>query len=345
MNFAANVHSFFVTTSVLLQTLTKGDIINCQHNHEDLISNSYTEKSSLWLLFGKTEMSSLWSQLFLYLNTDSFPAGKSYYDEGFCQAICNIANLFLLQGDYALSHSVLNLARQKFPAEPVSHVWMLCENLFRYIRAMHHENWMDAEAAAQKMAVVDQWESILRLGELYLYKEEFVSAHACVSEVLDKCQNDANSRLRTDFHVRALILLAEIQCVSSFPESVPSGIALLLNSCLTYANDHHMDYYAALAYLHMANAQLLLGMPGQALKLLDRCLVQIMAHGGNFDRGRAMLLYAKCVVANSTTFDDGKRTESIVNAARMLEKVKENFRKVEAYSRVQDALILQVRVK
>lgn len=290
-------------------------------------------------------MSSLWSQLHLYLNTENFTAGKSYCDEGYCQAICNIANLLLLQGEYALSHSILNFARERFPNEPVSHVWMLCENIFAYIRAMHHENWAEAESAAQKIAVIDQWESCLRLAELYLYKEDYIGAHTYVSEVLDKCQNDKTSRLRSDLYVRALILLAEIQCASSFPDSVPSGTVLLLNSSLYYSNEHHMDYYAALIHLHMANLQLLLGMPAQALKLLDRCLMQVMAHGGNFDRARAMLLYVKCTVANSIVFDDAKREEIILQGAQMLEKVKENFKAVEAYSRVQDTLYLQVSLK
>lgn len=318
--------------------------MNCQNNYDDLISNSYSQKSCLWLLFGKTEMSSLWSQLFLFLNTDNSSVGSTYYDEGFCQAICNVSNLLLLQGEYALAHSILSLAREKFPDEPTSHVWMLCESHFACTRAMHHENWTEAEAAAQKMAVIDQSESCLRLAELYLHKQDYIGAHSCVSEVLDTCQNDANSHLRPDLHVRALILLSEIQAASAFPDAVPTGIALLLNSCLSYAIEHHMDYYTALVYLHMAHAQLLLGMPAQALKLLDCCLVQIMSHGGNFDRGRAMLLYVKCAVANSVVFDEGKRKKTIADGARMLDRVKENFEKVEAYGRVQDTLYLQVGV-
>lgn len=296
----------------------------------------------MWLLYGKTEMSSLWSQLFLYLNTDNPVIGTSYYGEGFCQSVCNIANYLLFQGDYNLSNTLLNFAKERFPNEPFSHAWMLCENLFTFTHAMHLENWLEAEASAQKMAVIDKWESCLRLAELHLYKQDYIEAHKCVSEVLDNCQTDIKSRIRMEIYIRALILLSEIQCASSFPDSVPSGVAILLNSCLSHAVEYHLDYYVALIYLHLANVQLLLGMPAQALKLIDQSLIQILAHGGAFDRARAMLLYAKCLVANSVKDGDEERKTTILEATQLLSGVKENFKKVEAYSRIKDVLYLQV---
>ncbi|CAH1961189.1 unnamed protein product [Acanthoscelides obtectus] len=50
----------------IFETLAKSDMINCQHNYKDLISNNYAMKAALWQVYGKTEMSSLWSQLLLY---------------------------------------------------------------------------------------------------------------------------------------------------------------------------------------------------------------------------------------------------------------------------------------
>lgn len=326
----------------IFETMTKGDIINCQHIHWDLIANSYMERSCLWLLYGKTEMSSLWSQLYLYLNTDTGALSKTCYGEAFCHSICNISNHLLMQGEYNLVHCLLNFAKNRFPNEPVCHIWMWCEYLCTFTRAMHHENWLEAEAAAQKLAVVHKWESCLRFAELYLHKQDFISAHACVSEILDKRLTDEKSKLRIDFHVRALILLAEIQCASSFPDSVPSGVAILLNSCLSHAYDYHLDYLTAIIYLHLANVQLLMGMPAQALKMIDQCIVQILAHGGCFDRARVLLMYAKCLVANSTEENESRRKEIILDAINLLDEVKELFEKVEAYSRVKNVLYMQV---
>lgn len=65
------------------------------------MSNSYAQKAALWNLYGKTEMASLWSQLLLNLNTDNLTLGRPYIGEGICLAMCNLANIFLLEGkDY-----------------------------------------------------------------------------------------------------------------------------------------------------------------------------------------------------------------------------------------------------
>ena len=79
---------------ILLQLLMKSDVLNCQHSMIDLMTNSYAQKAALWCLYGKTEMSSLSSQLLLHLNTSNPTQGvQSYNGEGTCQAICNIANI------------------------------------------------------------------------------------------------------------------------------------------------------------------------------------------------------------------------------------------------------------
>lgn len=282
-------------------------------------------------------MCSLWSQLLLYINSDN-SLGKMYFGEASCQAICNISNHLLLQGEYAKAYAVLTLAKERFPSEPVSHIWMLCECLFTFIRAIYHEEWIEAEAAAQRMAVYDVWESRLRMTELLLQKRDFCAAQKCIREVLDN-RNDSNLKLRIDYHVRAMILLAETQYTSNYPNVVPP---MAFNVCLAYVNDFHLDYLGALVYLHLANVQLLMGMSAQALKLLGGCLVQILTHGGIYDRARAMLLYVKCTVANAEHKSDEERKEIITKSADMLNKVCIDFIKVEAYSRVKDVLYLQV---
>lgn len=82
----------------IFENMTKSDVLNCQLSYRDLMANSYEQKAALWLLFGKSEMSSLWSQLLLYLNTDNLTLGRPYLGEGVCQAMCNVANTLLLEG-------------------------------------------------------------------------------------------------------------------------------------------------------------------------------------------------------------------------------------------------------
>lgn len=318
-------------------------MINCQDNYKDLISNNYSMKSSLWQLYGKTEMSSLWSQLLLYLNIDSSSPSKAFYGEGFCLAICNIANHLLMQGDYGLVGAVLNFAKQRFPNEPQSHMWMLCENLFVFTRSLHHEQWAEAESAAQKITVVDKWEGCLRLAEVYFYKQDYIEADNCINTFLNQYENDNTYKFNDRYYyVRAKILKAEIQFASSYPTSVPAGIITILNNCLIEAQTCQLDYQAALIHMHIANTMLLLGLTAHALRILDRCLIQILAHGGYFDRARATLLYVKCLVADSHKCEDNERSRIILNSAKLLDKVKNDFEKVEAYSRMKDVLYLQV---
>lgn len=87
---------------------------------------------------------------------------------------------------------------------------------------------------------------------------------------------------------------------------------------------------------------LMIGLTSQSLSILDKCLVQILGHGGCYDRGRAMLLYVKCLVADSHKFDENQRKDVILDCAKLLNKVKDDFKKVEAYSRMKDVLFLQV---
>lgn len=81
----------------LLQTLTKSDMLNCQHNYKDLIFNNDIMKSSLWRLYGKTHMCSLWAQVLLYLNIDTVTQTAAYYGTGYLQAVCSLAFNLLMQ--------------------------------------------------------------------------------------------------------------------------------------------------------------------------------------------------------------------------------------------------------
>ncbi|KAK4872855.1 hypothetical protein RN001_014884 [Aquatica leii] len=320
----------------IFETITKSDIGNCQHAYSDLTCSSYAQKSGMWLFYGKSEMSSLWSQLLLHLNTDTNPLGITYFGESLCQSICNVAMHLLNQAEYSKAHATIMLAKDRFPHEPLSHIWLLCECIYTFTRCLYHEEWIEAEAAAQKMSVYDDCESQLRMTQLFLHKRDFSAANKCISRLIDN-HSDSQTRLRIDYHVRAMILNAEVRYTSCYPNVVPP---VAMHACLAYANDFHVDYLGALTNLHLANIQYLMKMPAQALKLLDRCLIHILSHGGVYDRARAMLMYAKCIVSNASASTHERETV-IVNAAEILNKVVVNFMKVEAYARVKDALHLQ----
>jgi anaphase-promoting complex subunit 5 len=85
-----------------------------------------------------------------------------------------------------------------------------------------------------------------------------------------------------------------------------------------------------------------MGLPSQALKLTDQSLLVLLSHGGTYDQGRALLLFAKCKVAAATGQPADVRRKAINEAICMLSKVKNSFQKLEAYYRVKDVLYLQV---
>lgn len=329
---------------LILDTITRGDLINCQHNLRDIISNSYAARSALWQFFGKTDMSMLWSQLLLYLNMKTSNDNKDFYSEPYCLVLCNIANNLLLEGRYSLVNAVLGFAKEKFPNEPLSHMWMLSESLSVFVKALHNENWTEAKGAADKILVFDKWEGYLRLAELYFNKHDFVTAHKFIDMIITRFQNNNKYKLKIVYYVRAKILLAEIQCASSYPDKVSPGIITLLNNCLILTQKYNLEYYSGLIRVHIAHIQLELGLRQHSMKTVEKCRLRILAHGGCFDRARVFLLYAKTLIEISTIYSEAQRVVFLKNIVELLDGAKENFRAIEAYSRLKDVLFLQVRV-
>lgn len=219
---------------------------------------------------------------------------------------------------------------------------MLCEFLQTFTKALYNGDWSTAELAATEIAAIDKSESCLRLAELYLAKGDYVPAVVCLDQIIgDSTQKESDS-IAVHLRIRAMILLAEVHCASVTMNNVPTCIITVLNSALSLANLFHQDFYASMIQLHLANVQLLMGMPSQALKILDKVLVKVLAHGGVYDRARAMLLFVKCLVADAGSNPSVDRHEAIKIGAELLMSIKEDFVKVEAYSRVCDVLYLMV---
>ncbi|XP_044758566.1 anaphase-promoting complex subunit 5 isoform X2 [Coccinella septempunctata] len=219
--------------SEILDALDKADITYYQNNDKELISNSYVIKSSLWQFYGKPEMSSLWSHLTLYLNIGNMKPTKSHYGEPFCLSICNVAMHLLGEGKYNLAYCALNFVKRRFPDEPNCQIWMLCENLFYFLRALYHEQWVEAEAAARRMMIVDKWESYLRLAELYLFKEDHKEARRVINLIFDRYKDNDKHEFKGYQYVRAKLLFAQIEFASNLDDSLPPDFVHVLSFSLT----------------------------------------------------------------------------------------------------------------
>lgn len=329
--------------ALVFDLLMKSDVLNCQHSMIDLMTNSYAQKAALWCLYGKTEMSSLSSQLLLHLNTSNPTQGvQSYNGEGTCQAICNVANILTEEGEYHLATQVLVNARERFPHEPISHAWIFCEQILCFTKAMHHGKWQEAGHAVARLAAINKWESKLRKAELLVAMGNYPGAAVYVHSVLDYFRHRSETEcVCPSLRVRALILAAELQSSCATATSASAGAISLLTTALALAQLHYLDYLAAIVALHLANLQLQMGLPSQALKLTDQSLLIILSHGGAYDQGRALLLFAKCKVAAAAGQPPDVRKKAFNEAICLLNKVKINFQKTEAYYRVKDVLYLQ----
>lgn len=327
--------------SQIFEFMMKSDILNCQHSILELMSNSYAQKAALWHMYGKSCMSNLVSQLLLHLNT-SDPARKGLYHsgEGVCLALCNVSLMIAQEGELSHAVEIINYAKERFPTHNQhSHIWMLAEEIMTFNRALQQGDWAAASTCIQNMATINQSESMLRMAQLLLYRGDLRQASDLIFKLVDESQQ--KEEMPPEHHARVLILQAELQVLSSNHTAAVTP----LNKCLSICQQHHLDYTSAIVIMHIANVQLLLQLPSQAVSVLAQVMVSILSYGSVYDRARAHLLYAKCTIAQiEKGFITDKKKEGLLSATRMLSNAIEDFSKVEAHQRVKDALYLQARL-
>ena len=117
----------------------------------------------------------------------------------------------------------------------------------------------------------------------------------------------------------------------------------LLNEILQLATKLNYAYFMVLINLHLAHLMLKIDCVKEALVLVEQSLAYVMTNGGTFDKGRCLLLYAKCLVANANLhFNSKDKRNIILNAILHLDAAISYFTKVDNHSRVLDILYLKV---
>lgn len=82
-------------------------------------------------------------------------------------------------------------------------------------------------------------------------------------------------------------------------------------------------------------------MPILAMNILEEAIITILAHGGCYDQGRALVLYAKCLTASARFIHNQPQKQIIMNAVKALNKAKISFNKINAYGKVRTVLCLK----
>ncbi|EFN74692.1 Anaphase-promoting complex subunit 5 [Camponotus floridanus] len=323
--------------SLVFDILMKSDMLNCQHSMSDLMSITFAEKSALWAYYGKTEMASLCAQLLLLHNTGD---KKQHVFNGppTCQAIVTIANILIELGEYILADIVLTHAKKKFPNSPCNKMWMLSEQLHMFTQLMRQEKWSEAEAIAKSISSLDKLECKLKLAEVCLAKGDFPKGLEYINLIMKDA--DATSL----YKIRAILISSQIMCASSSPgngSAISTNCIVHLCSALELATRNHLSYYKALVKMHLANIQLLMGLPTLALNMVEEAIPTILGHGGYYDQGKAFMLYGKCLIASASEKSSETRKEAILTGIKTLSKAQALFMKVNAIAKVKSILHLQ----
>lgn len=297
----------------------------------------HAEKTALWAYYGKTEMSSVCAQLLLLFNSGE-KKQLMFNGPSTCQAVVTIANILHEMGEYNLANVVLEHAKERFPNQPSSYIWSLSEQLHAFERSLREEKWSAAEEIAEQISILNPVESKFRTVETLFAKHDFSGALKLAHEI------DAMENITPQQKVRAKLHICQIKCGSidsGTPQSAADSV-LLLSSALEIAKNNHLSYYEALVIMYMANCQLLLHMPYQALRNVNQAIIPILAHGGLYDQARAHVTFAKCLSANAAkqfSSNDNKKY-MILEGIKHLSKAKKILEKLEANNKLKSTLYL-----
>lgn len=212
---------------------------------------------------------------------------------------------------------------------------MLHKQLYEFTKMMRHDRLIDAEFIANQISSLDPLESKFCLAEVSLAKGDYPSGLNYIDDI-ELCKN-----LNPLNRVRAMILSSQMISSSVQPSDGTSGTKsiVLLNHALEICTKNYLSYYEATVKMHLANIQLTIGMPNQALNVIDDAIINILSHGGWFDQARAFVLYAKCLIATAPKYGN-KRKLIIQNSVKYLIKAQINYHKVEAFGRLKNTLYL-----
>lgn len=317
--------------SKLFGLLMKSEVINFQYSLMDLMANCIAQKAAVWTLYGKNEIASLCSQLLLHVvRTHSKRENDSMENgEGVCHSLCCVALWLSLQGKFVMSATVLQHARERFPRDPLSRNWMICDSYVTSMQAMYKSNWDEASKACCQLYTLDQTVSTLQRAALNIMRRNVAYARKLLETLLKDLHLEPLNR------VRAMILMANTLMISS--NDVAADSINILNEASIYAKSKYLAYEVAIIDANFAYVLLTMGMPGQALKTIRNSMDTVLADGGLYDTAKVMFLFVKCLVAAQRTEID--KIARFSECLDILDNVIEQFNEIGACAKVKDVHI------
>uniref|UniRef100_UPI003AAA9516 anaphase-promoting complex subunit 5 isoform X3 n=1 Tax=Centroberyx gerrardi TaxID=166262 RepID=UPI003AAA9516 len=327
------------TAHELMDALKDTDILHWKHSLSELIEISLAQTTSIWRMYGKSTMALQQAQLLLNMSSlEPVNFGVQQNNtEAFAVALCHLAELHAEQGLYgAVSEILLHLKEQFPPHTQHAKLWMLCDLKIQFERHMNEGKYHLAEPQVAAIAALNKTEGLYRKAQVLKALNRTTEAYG----ILQRLQVHCEKSKCTEMIIRVMLSTAELHWESSgFSTALP-----FLLQALALARQHHLQALASETILHLAFTQLMLGVPQQALSVLHEAMEPILAHGAVMDKGRALLLTARCQMAVAGFRPNGQGHAALGLAVQTLDEAAAYFSMLNCKERLRDVHYLQAQL-
>ncbi|XP_012704930.1 anaphase-promoting complex subunit 5 [Fundulus heteroclitus] len=326
----------------LMDALKDTEILHWKHSLSELIEISLAQTTSIWRMYGKSTMALQQAQLLLNMSSLE-PVNFGVHQnntEAFAVALCHLAELHAEQGLYNATSEIFQHLKDQFPPHTQhSKLWMLCDLKIQFERHMNNRKYHVAEPLVKAMSALNKTEGLYRKAIVLKALNRSTEAYSILQQLQAHCEKTKC----TEIIIRVMLSTAELHWESS---SFSTALPLLLQA-LALARQHHLQSLASETILHLAFTQLMLGIPEQALSVLHEAMEPLLAHGAVMDKGRAMLLAARCHMAVAGFRLKGRGPLDVHSAALAADSLNEAasyFSKLNCKERLRDVHYLQAQL-
>ncbi|CAK6950394.1 anaphase-promoting complex subunit 5 [Scomber scombrus] len=330
------------TAHKLMDALKDTDILHWKHSLSELIEISLAQTTSIWRMYGKSTMALQQAQLLLNMSSlEPVNFGVQQNNtEAFSVALCHLAELHAEQGLYGAVSEILQHLKEQFPPHTQhAKLWMLCDLKIQFERHMNEGKYHLAEQLVTAISALNKTEGLYRKAQVLKALNRSTEAYS----VLQRLQVHCEKTKCTEMVIRVMLSTAQLHWESSgFSTALP-----LLLQALALARQHHLQSLASETIIHLAFTQLMLGVPEQALGVLHEAIEPVLAHGAVMDKGRALLLTARCQMAVAGFKPNGQGQADlrlVVLAVDSLNEAADYFSKLSCKERLRDVHYLQAQL-
>uniref|UniRef100_A0A3P8SEQ7 Anaphase-promoting complex subunit 5 n=1 Tax=Amphiprion percula TaxID=161767 RepID=A0A3P8SEQ7_AMPPE len=325
------------TAHKLMDALKDTDILHWKHSLSELIEISLAQTTSIWRMYGKSTMALQQAQLLLNISSlEPVNFGVQQNNtEAFAVALCHLAELHAEQGLYSAVSEIIQHLKEQFPPHTQhAKLWMLCDLKIQFERHMNEGKYHLAEPLVTAISALNKTEGLYRKAQVLKALNRSTEAYRILQQLQVHCEKTKC----TEMVIRVMLSTAELHWESSgFSTALP-----LLLQALALARQHHLQSLASEAILHLAFTQLMLGVPEQALTVLHEAIEPVLAHGAVMDKGRTMLLAARCQMAVAG-FRPNRQGQAVL-AVDTLNEAAAYFSKLNCKERLRDVHYLQAQL-